>query len=232
MEGTPLSETGGSVRDFGESIDNSFKYAYSPPIRCDQCSEVIHQNQPCHILFGDRTITEPIDKTEFRLHRIECQDCHIGQLQFTATGFTSLVYTGQFNENMILESTHFITKSSRSEGLNWNPIKLATLFIDKEEMWETISPTCFVRLLTSINIDPRELIDPDTGDLLVDKSDQDMLRMMFLANHEQQGTDKDGIKALYQSAKQSNVNDEELLRYASIMDEKEKDELLKLINPK
>lgn len=75
MKGIPIVELDGKLGELLTDMNGSVTYNYETPIRCDQCSKVIHPNQPCSIWFADRYLTEPETQQQFRLTRIECEDC-------------------------------------------------------------------------------------------------------------------------------------------------------------
>lgn len=199
MIGTEVSQVDGKLGTFLSSLDDSYSYVYDTPIRCDQCSEVIHPNNPTRVLFADRFIGEDEAETSFRLVRIECEDCSFHDLHYSAPDYTEILLNARFTPESTMTDTHLLAKSGRSEGLDWDPVEVRRIFDPEGRAITEMSPSDFIRML-SRHFDPRKLIDPDTGEILVHESEYEAIRLFFAMSHYKGERTKDDIRALKQSA--------------------------------
>lgn len=211
MKGTPVSQLDGKLGELLTSFNESLSYDYDTPIRCDQCSEVIHPNQPCSVLFADRYLTEPETQQQFRLTRIECEDCTPSKLYYDAPGYSELLLMGKFDPSYTLKDLHLLGKSSRSEGLDWNPLELKRILDPKNQALSNLSPSDFMRVI-ALNLDPRDIVDPISGELLIQPHEEETFALLFALQSTKGEHTKDQLRALKQSM-DGDVTEEDTERY-------------------
>jgi hypothetical protein len=216
MRGTPVEELNGSLGDFLRNIEGTLTYSYEKPIRCDQCAEVIHPNQPCGLLIPNRFIGEAEDETEFRLARIECQDCRPPKIMYSAPGYTEILLTVRFDTDYTVQDVHLLDKSGQSSGIEWDPEAVQDLFDPSGNAWLDSSPFDMIRSISAY-IDPRKVIDPETGEILIPDSDIEGFQLLFAYTVASRERSKDEVKALKQSV-EGELSEEEIREYGKYMD--------------
>jgi hypothetical protein len=197
MYGTKVEEEDSEYTAFLTAINGSVRYPSGEPIRCDQCSEVIHKNRECAVLFTDRLVSDNEPQDIPILARIECSECGPTNLQYSPVGYTELLLSARYDTDLILQDIHVRDTSARSEGFDWNVDEVQQLIEPKESTLEDLSATGLIRLIGRF-YDPRKIIDPDTGEILIPPEQRDVFRVIFLKKIFEEDTSKDEIKAIKQ----------------------------------
>ena len=199
MKGTHIDNIDGKLGSLLKTLKEDLKYTHDLPIRCDQCSEVIHQNKPLYILLADRLINESEDERNVRLMRIECPDCYPEMILYSAPGYNEFWIGARHTEDKAFTDIHLSETSPPSDGLSWQPQKLHSIIDPDGVALPGVSPIDLIRIL-STNFDPREIVDPDNGKILIPMSEIESFRILFAASTVMDDMSKDDKKAVMQAA--------------------------------
>lgn len=185
------------------------------PLRCDQCAEVIHPGTPCGVLFADRLVGQDEDTEGFELMRIECTDCCPHKLYYDAVGYSEFLLMSEFDPNGIMNDVHVVDTSSRTDGLEWDTEEIADLLHMLDDPSVQVSPSDMMRIL-SMHFDPRDVVDPETGDILIPPEDYESFRILYALTITQKEQGKDALKAIQQST-EDDISIEEIERHRKRM---------------
>lgn len=226
MKGIPVTELNNRLGEILSNLEGSFQYDHQIPIRCDQCSQVIHPNTTCGVYFTDRLLHEPPTTTQFRLIRIECDECCPYKFIYDAPEFSEMLLSGRFDPDYILRDIHIVCKSSRSEGFEWEVDKLYDAYNVTDEAIDT-SPVDLMRII-SLEFDPRDLIDSDTGEFLVADDEIELFRYTYALSAADKEPSKDELRALKQTY-DSDITEEQIEKEIKFINSKMKDKIRKII---
>jgi hypothetical protein len=201
MEYQPAGEVDGKLGEFLRHLNNSYSYTdrYEPPVQCDQCSTVIPARDQCYVLLADRYIGEKKADTDIRLTRIECGACYTPMLHYSAPGYLELVLASEFTAGHTLTDLQLAESSGRSDGTDWDPRAVRQLLDPDEDVLVNHSPADLMRVIDKY-FEPRAVVDPETGELLIDETAVDDFRIMFFLAVAEEDATKDDLRAMRQAA--------------------------------
>ena len=222
MNQQPVSQVDGKLGEFLRNLNNAYSYTdqYEPPVQCDQCSAVIPAREQCYILLADRYVGNGDDDTNIRLTRIECNTCHTPILHYSAPGYLELLLAGEFTAGHTLTGLHLVESSGRSDGIDWNPPAVRRLLDPEENVLVNHSPADLMRVVDKY-FEPRAVVDPDTGELLIDETAVDDFRLMFFLAVAEEDATKDDLRAMRQAANED-LSEDTLGEYDGLLTDKSK----------
>lgn len=220
MNHQPVSEVSGKLGDFLRNLNNSYSYTnrYDPPVQCDQCSVVVPPRDRCYILFADRYIGEQEGDATIRLTRIECTSCYTPMLHYSAPGYVELVLSGEFTTGHTLTGLQLAESSGRSDGTDWDPRAVRQLLDPDEDVLVNHSPADLMRVIDKY-FEPRAVVDPDTGELVIDETAVDDFRLMFFLAVAEEDATKDDLRAMRQAASED-ISEDTLGEYERLLNAK------------
>jgi len=215
-----------TLADLLDAIEHEYEYGRDPPIRCDQCAEVINPGNDCSLLVSDRRVSDPASVSQFGVMRIECADCTLPMLYYDATGYTELIISGVFDTDYRLQDVGLIDISTNDEGLDWDPQTIQS-YLGGPDVVSPVSPSGLMRVIQA-HLDPSNVVDLETGEILIPEEDADVLQLAFAVSRMGSDRTKDELKAVEQSM-EADVSLEDVEMYEDMLSKQVKEKLRSML---
>lgn len=170
----------------GRAVDLAY-HGRERQVECDYCSEIIRpsRNKPqaTHLAVSETLNGPPAEAFDapFALTTVYCGECDRRQLVFPCQGYHEILLSGRITPEYTIEDWEIIDFSGASDGVAWDPIAAWEAFFDFEfEEYHTamqvqLAPEDVVNNFLSMGIDIREIVDPETGEVILSEERREEL---------------------------------------------------------